>query len=91
MTAALKLEEFTDLLNDCKLMKKACSRETVFLKGGRSYTAHITSPSIVQLSVQFPKFLGTQGTKKSHVQLELLCPFPFKWVQRLEETCANYK
>ena len=29
------------------LLKKACPKETVFLKGGRSYTAHITSPSVV--------------------------------------------
>jgi hypothetical protein len=80
MTTALKLEEFTDLLNDCKLLKKACPKETVFLKGGRSYTAHITSPSIVQPSVQVPKFLGTQGTKKFQVQLELLYPLPFTWL-----------
>ena len=88
MTTALKLEEFTDLLEDYRLLKKAFPKETVCLKGGCSYTARITSPPIVQPSVQVPKALGTQGTKKFRVQLEPLCPVPFKWVQRLEETCA---
>jgi hypothetical protein len=44
MTTAVKLEEFTDLLNGHKLLKKVCHKETVFLKGWRSYTAHIPSP-----------------------------------------------
>ena len=91
MTTTLKLEEFTDLLNDYKLLKKACPKETDFLQGWPSCTAYNTSPSIVQPSVQVPKFLGTQDTKKFRVKPELLCPLPFKWVQRPEELCVNYK
>jgi hypothetical protein len=85
MTTAVKLEEYTDLLNGYKLLKKAC------LQDGRSYTAHITSASIVQPSVQVPKVLGAQDTKTFRVQVELLCLLPLKSVQCLEGTCANYK
>jgi len=84
MTTALTLEEFTDLLNGYMLLKKACPKETVFLQGGRSYTAHIASPSIGQPSVQVPKVLGTQNTEQLRVQLELLCPLPFKWANVLK-------
>jgi hypothetical protein len=79
------------LLNDCKLLKKPPPQENclsegrAFLYGPHHFT--INCPTLGQ----FSEVLETQDTKKFGVQLELLCPLPFKWVQRLEETYANYK
>jgi hypothetical protein len=73
------------------LLKKACPKKTVFLQGGRFYTAHITSPRIAEASVQIPKALGIQDAKNSRVELELLCSLSFTWSQRHGETCVDYK